>query len=310
MDGPGKTFSIFAPAKVNLYLHVGPVRDDGRHPLDSLVVFADHRAADRLFYAPGDAPFEFRIDGPLSKHADLADPGANLVHKAIEALEAATGREIGGQLTLEKHLPIAAGIGGGSSDAAATLRLLNSALELGLSHTQLVDISRPLGGDLPVCVAGYPILMRDDGSRLQPSNPLPPDLNVLLVTPNVECPTGPVFAQFDQMVCPPTFEETFPPQAITFEDWIDEWREGYTNDLSSAAIEVVPEIDQLLRRLSSLEGALHSMMSGSGATCFCVFETPEQVHTGARAILSEFPDWTVFETRLGNAEFDLREHSE
>ena len=309
MGDLGLSFSIFAPAKVNLYLHVGPVRDDGRHPLDSLVVFADHRASDRITYVPGEGVLDFAIDGPLSKHVGLSDREDNLIIRAVRALEARSGQKIGGRLTLEKHLPIAAGIGGGSSDAAATLILLNKALSLGLSQSQLVDLSKPLGGDLPVCVAGYPILMRDDGSRILPSNPLPPDLKVLMVTPNIECPTGPVFQRFDEMTCPPSFEESLPPQAISFDDWVTEWREGYTNDLTEAAISVVPEIAILLDRLRAFKGALHAVMSGSGATCICAFETSEEVHAAALSIRSEFPEWFVAETRLGNAEFDLREHS-
>ncbi|MAP93935.1 MAG: 4-(cytidine 5'-diphospho)-2-C-methyl-D-erythritol kinase [Ponticaulis sp.] len=298
--------TIFAPAKINLYLHVGPVRNDGRHPLDSLVVFADQRAADRLIWSPSEDPLTFVVDGPQSeKPQNLSDPD-NLVLRAARALEDETGRKFTGDLVLEKHLPIAAGIGGGSSDAAALLHLFNSAFDLNLSLEKLIDLARPLGGDVPACVAGRPVLMRGDGDRLESVSGIPEGFPALMVTPNVECPTAPVFRRFDEVSCPPSFEEVSPPEAETREDWLLELQEGYTNDLASAAISIVPEIEILLKRLGAFPDIRHFAMSGSGATCFGIFDSPEDVHKAARSLKSEFPDWCIFETAFGDAQFDLR----
>lgn len=302
--------TIFAPAKVNLYLHVGPVREDGRHPLDSLVVFADQNASDRLTFEQEEQPIVLNIEGPGSEQTQLAADENNLVLRAARLLERETGREFTGKLTLEKHLPIAAGIGGGSSDAAATLRLLNRAYGLGYEVHALARLSVELGGDVPVCVSGIPSLMRGDGDRVELCNPLPPDLPALLVTPDIACGTPEVFKAFDQQFCPPKFEESPPPRAPMKEDWLKELKAGYSNDLMPAAVSLHSEIGVLLDRLSVLQDVQFHTMSGSGATCFAVFETADQVHEAARSLKSEFPDWFFAETVLGNAQFDLRgEHN-
>tara|TARA_Y100000052_G_scaffold27588_1_gene36953 strand:- start:8744 stop:9658 length:915 start_codon:yes stop_codon:yes gene_type:complete len=298
--------SLFAPAKINLYLHVGPPRADGRHPLDSLVVFADERVADIIRYVPGPEPLCLIVSGPRAGEAELGDPQDNLVMQAAEAVIRNTERDVTGRLELEKHLPIAAGIGGGSADAAATLRVLNRALDLRLSEGELMDIARPLGGDVPACLAGKPVLMRGDGDRIEPVTPAPPVLNAVIVNSGRPCPTGAVFQAFDQLSGEKSFSECSPPSASVVEDWISELSENYRNDLQEAARKLVPEVDLTLWRLSRCEGVRHVAMSGSGATCFGLFLSAEESEQAAKAISQDFPNWFARPTLFGLAGFDLR----
>ena len=302
--------SISAPAKINLYLHVGPVRSYGRHPLDSLVVFADARAADRLTYEAMDEPLSLTLSGPLADHPFMSAGEDNLVMRAVRALEARTGQSFPGRITLEKTLPIAAGIGGGSSDAAAALHLLNTALGLGLTEVELCDLAVPLGGDVPACVAGRPVLMRGDGDRLEPATPAPPAFPAVIVTPNRPCPTGPVFKAFDQMNGGEGFNETAPPDMSLVERYAEQLTAAFRNDLDKPAISQVPEISELLSRLNHFRGVLLARLSGSGASCFALFSRESDAVTASDQIRLKYPDYWVRVTRLGNAGFDLQPGSE
>ncbi len=296
-------FAIHAPAKVNLYLHVGPARPDGRHPLDSLVVFADQRAADRLIYHSGESSLDFTVSGPGAGH-HIRPEHENLVIRAVRALEHASGRRIGGELHLEKQLPIAAGIGGGSSDAAATLRLLNAACQLGFSEADLMKLAVPLGGDVPACVAGRPVLMRGDGDRVEPFMGELPELHAVLVCPAHPCPTGPVFRAFDAQESPHIFAEILPPSSSGYTDFVAALTADYRNDLQGSAVELVPQIGDALKALSDCEGAGVFAMSGSGATCYALFETDEQARLACHHLKAENPTAWVVQTRLGEAGFD------
>ncbi len=300
-----KPASISAPAKVNLYLHVGPARDDGRHPLDSLVVFADARAADRLHFAPSDEPLRLKVSGPGMDNALLGVEDDNLVLRAARVLSERTGAAFTGTLMLEKHLPIAAGIGGGSSDAASMLRLLNHVFQLGLSVEELMAISIPLGGDVPACVAGEPVLMRGDGDRIEPVGTMPPEFSAVLVTPPIACPTGPVFRAFDELNDAPPFSECEPPVGSDGSEFLTALRSGYRNDLQTPAIARHPEIGDLLNRLQALAGNEFVAMSGSGATCFALFANERDARDAARLISNQSPTFWVRETILGSAGFDL-----
>ncbi len=300
-----KPASISAPAKVNLYLHVGPVRSDGRHPLDSLVVFADARAADRLHFAPSDEALHLKVSGPRVDDAMLGADDDNLVLRASRLLSDKTGVSFKGTLRLEKHLPIAAGIGGGSSDAAATLRLLNHVFELGLSVEELMAMSVPLGGDVPACVAGEPVLMRGDGDRIEPVGTMLPEFPAVLVTPPIACPTGPVFRAFDKLSDAPPFSECEPPVGAAGQAYLAALRSGYRNDLQTPAIARHPEIGDLLNRLQTLAGAQFTAMSGSGATCFALFADEQAARHAAGVIHDQSPTFWVAETKLGAAGFDL-----
>lgn len=285
-----------APAKVNLYLHVGPPRADGRHPLDSLVVFACD-ACDRLTLSFGADPQRV-VEGPFGEAAGTIE--ANLVQAALSAVGAAragAGRDMPPLgFVLDKQLPVAAGLGGGSADAAAALRLLQSA---GLADSDLARAIAPsLGGDVSVCLEGRAALMRGDGDIVEPLENALPGLAAVLANPRVACPTGPVFDRFDEMGGPP-FMEITPPNFAGAAGFID-WLAGETrNDLEPAATDLVPEIGGVLEALAALPGARLARMTGSGATCFALFETMAAAEAGAAALEADRPGWWVRASALG-----------
>lgn len=296
-------FAIHAPAKVNLYLHVGPVRPDGRHPLDSLVVFADSRASDRLEFEPGQDAFTLSVTGPIIS-GQIGPLAENLVMRAVRALEARTGKEIKGRLTLEKRLPIAAGIGGGSADAAATLLLLNAVCEFGLSQADLIELARPLGGDVPACVTGEPVLMRGDGAEVLLLDRALPALPAILYGPGIVCPTGPVFKAFDRETTATVFAEIPPPQETEAVAFLKALKTGYRNDLQIPAISLLPEIAEALENLSRHAPCAFTAMSGSGATCFACFQSDLGADNALRDISRTFSGNWLVRTELGKAGFD------
>ncbi|MFP4520436.1 MAG: 4-(cytidine 5'-diphospho)-2-C-methyl-D-erythritol kinase, partial [Oceanicaulis sp.] len=185
--------SEFAPAKVNLTLRVGRSRADGYHPLASIVAFADW--GDALGARPAD-DLTLALTGPNGEA--LAGEPQNLVLKAAYALRAAAGKpELGAALTLEKHLPVAAGLGGGSADAAAALRLLNRIWDTGFSTRALAEIGQAVGADVPACVHARPLLMTGIGETIAPLVAWP-ELYAVIANPGVATPTGPVFKAYDE----------------------------------------------------------------------------------------------------------------
>jgi 4-diphosphocytidyl-2-C-methyl-D-erythritol kinase len=282
-----------APAKVNLFLHVGPPRADGRHPLDSLVVFAD--VADRLTLTvePG-----LRIAGPYGAALlrDLGD-GDWPMTRAAAALLAQAKRPVPAPgFVLEKNLPVAAGIGGGTADTAAIMRLTNAAYHLGFSDAELGDFATAwgYGGDAPACIACAPVLMRDDGARLEPAPPLP-DLHAVLVNPNQPCSTAAVYRGFDALGLGAGFSETAPPTGPGLIGALS----GYRNDLEVAALQVQPAIAEVLAALRAASETRLARISGSGATCFAVTETAAAAATLAARLSRAQPDWWVKPARLG-----------
>lgn len=296
-------FEIHAPAKVNLYLHVAAPRADGRHPLDSLVVFADAGASDRLRFEPGGTGLDFQVTN-LSDGVDIGPPEANLVVRAVRALENHTGKLISGRLTLEKRLPIAAGIGGGSSDAAAALHLVNGALGLGLSVETLIELAKPLGGDVPACVAGKPVLMRGDGDRIEPVGHDIPVFQAVLICPDIACPTGAVFRAFDAAAAGGNFSEMAPPDGQDAASFLTALTKGYRNDLEAAALSLFAHIGVVLNQLKNLSGVQFAAMSGSGATCFALFEAKTEANNAVHLLKQAFPESWVARTELGKAGFD------
>ncbi len=191
---PGSTFAqrALAPAKINLFLHVGPLEASGFHSVTSLAVFAD--VGDRVSLAPAET-FEFVVVGPFAPA--LAGEGRNLVLEAVRGLEAETDLPLGPvRVLLEKTLPVAAGIGGGTADAGATLRLFNRAFDLGLDQGALERIAAGLGSDGPLCLRSAPAIAEGRGERLSPAPDLP-ELHAVLVNPGRPCATGAVYAAFD-----------------------------------------------------------------------------------------------------------------
>ncbi|WP_170415125.1 4-(cytidine 5'-diphospho)-2-C-methyl-D-erythritol kinase [Ruegeria atlantica] len=267
----------FAPAKINLTLHVTGCRADGYHLLDSLVVFAD--VGDTLEFTPG-PELSMSVTGEHAEGVPADD--RNLVWKAA----AAAGWT--GHINLNKVLPHGGGIGGGSSDAAATLRMVADQ-DLAIPD----ETALTLGADVPVCVAASATRMRGVGERLQPV--ILPPMPALLVNPGVEVPTGSVFSALqsrDNLPMPgdiPVFET---PE--TCADWLQRQR----NDLELPTKSLAPEVARVLDDLSGTKDALLSRMSGSGSTCFALYPTMKAAHFAAYEIGAAHPDWWCRATQL------------
>jgi 4-diphosphocytidyl-2-C-methyl-D-erythritol kinase len=252
--------STFAPAKINLHLHVVGRRDDGYHLLDSLVVFAG--VSDRLSVSAG-SDLSLTVTGPFS--AGLAAEPDNLVLRAARGLADLAGIRASGALVLEKNLPVASGIGGGSADAAATLRLLCRFWDVA---PELNGLARMLGADVPVCLLGQPALMSGVGEILVPAPPLP-QAGLVLVNPGVAVSTPGVF----QARSGGPFSEA---ASFPRDGWGDAFAlaadlRGLRNDLQAAACSIAPVIGDVLDVLAAVPGCLVARMSGSGATCFGLF---------------------------------------
>ncbi|MGH6819002.1 MAG: 4-(cytidine 5'-diphospho)-2-C-methyl-D-erythritol kinase, partial [Methylovirgula sp.] len=249
-----------APAKINLTLHVVGRRADGYHELESLVAFS--RSGDVLTLLPGDE-FKFQVEGPMA--AAAGDPQANLVVKAARHLMQRIGGLKLGALHLKKNLPVAAGIGGGSSDAAAALRLVARANALDQRDLRIIAAARATGADVPVCLAAQARMMTGIGERLGPALRLPP-LPTLIVNPRQPLATKDVFAQ---MKIAPEASGFGPhpqiPSGLDFEALIDLLRKG-RNDLEDAACLLAPIIVDVLAILAAARGCKLARMSGSGTT--------------------------------------------
>jgi 4-diphosphocytidyl-2-C-methyl-D-erythritol kinase len=257
----------FAPAKVNLTLRVTGRRADGYHLLDSLVVFAG--VGDRLTVRPAPG-LSLTVTGPFG--ADLSGEGDNLVLRAARRLAEAAGIAPHGALTLEKNLPVASGIGGGSADAAAALRLLIAFWGVAprLDGVTLERLALGLGADVPVCLAGLPARMAGIGERLSPVPPLP-GLGLVLVNPGVACATAAIFRARAEAGM-----GFSPADAVPAGDWrtarsLAAALATSGNDLEAPALTVAPAIGVVLAAIRAQPGCLLARMSGSGATCFGLF---------------------------------------
>jgi 4-diphosphocytidyl-2-C-methyl-D-erythritol kinase len=274
--------TAFAPAKVNLYLRVIGLSPDGYHLLDSLVGFAD--IGDRIAAVPA-TTLSLEISGPEA--AGLADLGKdNLVLRAARLLSECTGTVHGAALYLEKNLPVAAGIGGGSSDAAATLRLLVALWRLSISEEALVRLGAMLGADLPACLYGRAAWIGGIGERVTPAPDLP-EAGILLANPRKQLPTAAVFAARKSSFGEIGRFAPMPRNAIGLAQAL--MLRG--NDLTGAAIELVPEVGSVLARLARLPGVLITRMSGSGATCFALFPNRGAAEEARLILATTEPMW-------------------
>ena len=268
-------------AKVNLYLEITGRRADGYHELDSLIVFVG--LADHLEFRPSDS-LELCCAGPF---ADAIPPGEdNLVAEAARALAAHAGIAPAARIDLDKQIPAAAGIGGGSADAAAALEGLAALWDLCPAPDEMTDIAAGLGADVPVCLYGRPALVRGLGEVVERAPPLPPAW-LVLVNPGRQLATQAVFQARAGAFSP------FVAWTAVVRD-LEEFAERLadrTNDLEPAALALVPEIGQVLDRLDSAPGILLTRMSGSGATCYGLFATAGEARAAAAAISAERPDW-------------------
>ncbi|MCW5716139.1 MAG: 4-(cytidine 5'-diphospho)-2-C-methyl-D-erythritol kinase [Bauldia sp.] len=279
-----------APAKVNLALHVRGRRPDGYHDLDTLVVFAAD--ADTVELAEGgDA---LTIDGPFGQLL-RGDESENLVLRAARRLAARAGRSWPA-LRLTKNLPVAAGLGGGSADAAATLRLLTRAWRLPPGDADLAAEGIALGSDVPMCLRSRPLVARGRGERIEDVVSFPA-LAIVLVHPAVAVSTGQVFARLDAPDDPPLPE--LPDRFETVADFI-RWLRPTRNGLADAARDIAPVIGNALLALSNT-GAMFARMSGSGASCFGIFPFAEAAEHAARIIRGAEPAWWVSATTTGGS---------
>jgi 4-diphosphocytidyl-2-C-methyl-D-erythritol kinase len=274
--------TAFAPAKVNLYLHLTGRRDDGYHLLDSLVALVD--IGDRVSAEPA-ASLSLTVDGPEA--ADLAAVGdENLVLRAARLLANRAGISAGAALHLEKHLPVAAGIGGGSSDAAAALLALKRLWHISLEDEALWALGARLGADIPACLYRRAVWVGGMGERLEPAGPLP-EAGTLLVNPRRALPTAAVFAARRGPFGHVGRFAPMPSTASALARALVPCR----NDLTEAAIGLVPEIGAVLARLGRLPGCLLARMSGSGATCFALFANRTAAEAARAVVAAAEPCW-------------------
>jgi len=271
-----------APAKINLHLHVTGRRADGYHLLDSLVVFAG--AADVVSVAAGKA-LSLELGGP--EGGALAAEPDNLVLRAARLLAEAAGRPApGAALRLEKHLPVASGIGGGSADAAAALRALDRLWGLGMGTARLEALALRLGADVPVCVGSRPARMAGIGEVLSAA-PRLPDFGLVLANPRVSLATPRIFAaRSGAFSAPATLPGGWADAASMAADL-----RALGNDLEPPAISLCPPIAEVLAALAALPGALMVRMSGSGATCFAIFADAGAAGQAAMALPAAWWRW-------------------
>lgn len=286
--------TAFAPAKVNLFLHVGAPEESGFHPICSLMAFAD--VGDRVSTFEAEA-LSLRVAGPFAR--GLAADGDNLVLRAARALIAEARRPVPPiGLGLEKLLPLASGLGGGSSDAGATLRLLRDRLELSIDDARLEDLAASLGSDGAACLWGAPVMAQGRGEQLSPAPRLPP-LDAVLVNPRVAVSTPQVYRRLD---AEGRFSDVAPPATPdAFEDATElaAWLSGQRNDLEGPAIAVMPEVGAVLETLAGEPEALLARVSGSGGTCFALCASDIEAESLAERIEALAPHWWVERCRLG-----------
>ena len=286
--------TAFAPAKVNLFLHVGAPEEGGLHPICSLMAFADVGDAVSTFEAEA---LSLRVAGPFAR--GLSTEGDNLVLRAARALIAEARRPVAPiGLSLEKRLPVASGLGGGSSDAGAALRLLREALGLKVDDGRLEALAASLGSDGAACLWGAPTIARGRGERLSPAPGLPP-LDAVLANPRVPVSTAEVYRRFDEhgrfgAIMPPPAPEAF-EDATELAAWLSTQR----NDLEAAAISTAPAVGAVLETLAAEPEALLARVSGSGGTCFALCASDIEAESLAERIEALAPDWWVQRCRLG-----------
>jgi 4-diphosphocytidyl-2-C-methyl-D-erythritol kinase len=289
MTQPAPGATAFAAAKVNLFLHVGPLAADGYHPIASLFVFAD--IGDILRLGEG-ASGRLTIEGPFA--AGLSAGADNLVARAREALSPGLATD----LVLEKDLPLAAGIGGGSADAAAILRLLNPRLPRPHSDDEVLAIAAALGADVAACVDSRAVIATGRGEQLSPA-PHMATLHAVLANPGVESPTGPVFRAFDRAASQGPAKCPVLPAALKTPRDAAQLVARTRNDLEAPAIGLTPSIGAVLEALRAAPETLTARMSGSGATSFALCDGAAEAEALAGRLAAAHPDWWVRACRLG-----------
>jgi len=282
-----------APAKVNLSLRIVGRREDGYHLLDSLVGFA-WGAHDDVTLDPGPR-LSLTVEGPTAGEAGCGQD--NLAMRAARALLERREGLRAGAFHLDKRLPVAAGLGGGSADAAAALRLIARANDMAPDDPVLFDAARATGADVPVCLASRLRVMRGIGDELGPAMAAEP-LYAVLANPRVACPTGAVFRALGAPIgsgfatadhrTPMPSQDDDPVRRLVAE----------RNDLEAPALRLVPVIGDVLAALRGLDGCAVARMSGSGATCFALFDNRDAAAQAARGLRRDRPEWWIAETSI------------
>ena len=284
---PGASVSVRAPAKLNLYLHITGKREDGYHEIDSLAIFTASGDTIAIQPAPLGSGIQFSSDGPFAPN--MGPDNNNLVLQAARLLAHEAGsafRDVTIQLT--KRLPVAAGIGGGSSDAAATLRALERFWDLGLSEDRLAELGLTLGADVPMCLRREPVFAGGIGEDLSDAPELPP-LSLVLANPGVAVATPDVFkARTGGFSKPARFKGPIEDEAA-----LAKLLKKRGNDLTDAAISIAPVIKDVLKTIEDQPGCLLARMSGSGSTCFGLFADSAQADSARKAIHATQPRWWV-----------------
>lgn len=279
-SGP-TTITEFAPAKINLYLHVTGKRADGYHLLDSLMVFAG--VGDTLRAEPAE-DLSLAIDGPMAEGLS-AEPD-NLVLRAARGLQDLTGTRKGAVLTLTKNLPVSSGIGGGSADAAATLRALARLWGVAPDQTALADLALSLGADVPVCLKSQAAFASGVGETLDFVESMA-KLWMVLVNPGVAVSTP---AVFKARAAGFTDAQPFDPKGMSGSDFADALSQR-RNDLYRPALELQPKIGEAMDILDHLDAALLARMSGSGATCYALFDEEQAAISALKQVQAARPRW-------------------
>ncbi|MBI3441302.1 MAG: 4-(cytidine 5'-diphospho)-2-C-methyl-D-erythritol kinase [Proteobacteria bacterium] len=276
-----KSLSVFAPAKLNLFLHVTGKRIDGHHTLQSLVVFVD--VGDHLTLSQQDG-LEINVNGSFA--ATLINGEDNLVYKAAMLLAQHYQVLPHAKIILTKNLPVASGIGGGSSDAAAALQGLAQLWGFPEEPDILLALAAKLGADVPACVYKTPLWVEGTGDQIT-LLPDMPDQHFVLVNPLVPTPTPKVFASFQRRFSDPVPLSGHITDVAT-----------YRNDLTEAAITVTPVIRDVLGALAATDECLFHRLSGSGATCFGLYSGAEAASRAVRQLRIDYPDWWIVEAGL------------
>lgn len=275
------TFKLLAPAKINLFLHITGKREDGYHLLQSVMVFVD--VGDDLEFSPHDTLF-IDVDGPFA--GDMPPPHENLVFKAAQMLAQEYGLPMRGAIRLTKKLPVASGIAGGSSDTAAALKGLVRLWGLPDEQDRVQRIAQKLGADVPACLIGKPVWAEGIGEKMMRLPEMPP-LHFVLANPMIATPTPEVFRRFRNKFSAPI---QFLGRRKTAQEWVADMK-IYRNDLTEPALEVTPEIAEVLRALQGLPGCRIARLSGSGATCFGVFDSAEAAIVAVNMLKQQQPRW-------------------
>lgn len=276
--------TLSAPAKLNLYLHILGRRPDGYHLLESLVVFTS--LVDQLMVEEA-ADLSLRVEGEFATQVGSLEK--NLVLRAARALQAHTATTRGAAITLHKQIPVGAGLGGGSADAAATLRALNQLWQLGLNDAALQRIALPLGADVPMCLAARPSIARGIGEQLEPVTHLAP-LHALLVYPHAALLSAEVYAHYRHQTARPTPALPDTPDAAAWLAALAPTR----NDLQSPAITLRPEVAEVLLALETVHPSSdYVRMTGSGACCFALYANAAEASRAATSLAAQYPDWWV-----------------